>query len=153
MKTKSFNDNDITCEWYLIDASHCVLGRLASAIAYYLRGKHKPEYTPHTNCSDHIVVVNAQHVRVTGNKKQQKKYYSHSGYPGGLKEMSYQDLMKRSPEKVIRHAVEGMLPRNPLGRQMAKRLSVYPSAEHPHSAQNPQMIPFDSMKSPMVSET
>ena len=138
MTTLSTRPADVTRQWRLVDASDCVLGRLASRIASVLRGKDKPEYTPHVDVGDFVVVVNADKVRVTGNKREDKMYYRHSGYPGGIKSMSFRNLQERVPERIVELAVKGMLPRNPLGRQMARKLKVYAGPEHPHQAQQPQ---------------
>ena len=124
----------------LVDAEGQTLGRMASGIATRLRGKHKAEFTPHVDTGDYVVVINAEKVRVTGNKATDKLYYSHSGYPGGLKSISFEKLQERSPEKVIKLAVKGMLPRTPLGRAMFKKLKVYAGTDHPHSAQQPQTV-------------
>jgi large subunit ribosomal protein L13 len=140
MKTVSTRPQDVNHAWYVVDAENKTLGRLATEIAHRLRGKHKPEYTPHVDTGDYIVVVNAEKVRVTGNKFSDKKYYRHSGFPGGIKEISFKDLQQRYPERIIEKAVKGMLPRNPLGRTMFKKLKVYSGAEHPHSAQQPQTL-------------
>ena len=140
MTTLSTRPADVTRQWRLVDASDCVLGRLASRIASVLRGKDKPEYTPHVDVGDFVVVVNADKVRVTGNKREDKMYYRHSGYPGGIKSMSFRNLQERVPERIVELAVKGMLPRNPLGRQMARKLKVYAGPEHPHQAQQPQSM-------------
>ena len=140
MKTYSAKAEDVSRDWYVVDASDKTLGRLASEIAHRLRGKHKPEYTPHVDTGDYIVVVNAEKVRVTGNKATDKMYHHHTGYPGGLKSMSFEKLIDKAPERVIQGAVKGMLPRNPLGRAMFKKLKVYAGAEHPHAAQQPQEL-------------
>ncbi|ABC32552.1 MULTISPECIES: 50S ribosomal protein L13 [Hahella] len=137
MKTISAKPETVKRDWYVIDATDKTLGRLSTEIARRLRGKHKAEYTPHVDTGDYIVVVNAEKVRVTGNKAQDKMYYRHTGYPGGLKEMSFDKLIQHAPERVIETAVKGMMPRNPLGRAMLKKLKVYASAEHPHTAQQP----------------
>ena len=121
----------------MIDATGKTLGRLASEAASRLRGKHKPEYTPHVDAGDYIIVINAEKVRVTGNKASKKMYHSHTGYPGGLNTISFEKLIEKKPEKVIELAVKGMLPRNPLGRAMQRKLKVYAGAEHPHAAQQP----------------
>jgi len=121
----------------VVDAEGKTLGRLSTEIARRLRGKHKPEYTPHVDTGDYIVVVNAEKVRVTGNKASDKMYYRHSGYPGGIKSMSFKQLIDRAPERAIETAVKGMLPRNPLGREMYRKLKVYAGTEHPHAAQQP----------------
>ena len=140
MKTVSTRPEDVDRSWFVVDAENKTLGRLATEIAMRLRGKHKPEYTPHVDTGDYIVVVNAEKVRVTGNKFNDKIYYRHSGYPGGIKEMNFKDMQDRHPERVIEKAVKGMLPKNPLGRAMFKKLKVYAGAEHPHSAQQPQSL-------------
>lgn len=141
MKTFSAKPGEVKSDWFVIDAEGKVLGRLATEIAHRLRGKHKPEFTPHVDTGDHIVVINADKVRVTGsNKPQQKTYYSHSGYPGNLKSITLEKQMLQAPERVIEAAVKGMLPRNPLGRAMFKKLRVYAGAEHPHTAQQPQAL-------------
>lgn len=140
MKTFSAKPGSVTQDWFLVDATDKTLGRLASEIAHRLRGKHKAEYTPHVDTGDYIVVVNAEKVRVTGNKARDKIYYSHSGYPGGLKQISFEKLIDKAPERVLQSAVKGMLPRNPLGRAMFKKLKVYAGNEHPHSAQQPQAL-------------
>lgn len=137
MKTFSAKPNAVTRDWFVVDAADKTLGRLASEIAHRLRGKHKPEYTPHVDTGDYIVVVNAEKIRVTGNKTTDKMYHRHTGYPGGLKSMSFDKLIEKAPERVIQGAVKGMLPRTPLGRAMFKKLKVYPGAEHPHAAQQP----------------
>lgn len=140
MKTYSAKVSDVQREWLLIDATGKTLGRMASEIAHRLRGKHKPEYTPHVDTGDYIVVVNAEKVAVTGNKAKDKMYHSHTGYPGGLKSISFEKLIDKAPERTIEAAVKGMLPRNPLGRAMFKKLKVYAGTEHPHTAQQPQPL-------------
>ena len=140
MKTFSAKPNDVTRDWFVVDAADKTLGRLASEIAHRLRGKHKPEYTPHVDTGDYIVVVNAEKIRVTGKKTTDKMYHHHTGYPGGLKSMSFEKLIDKAPERVIQSAVKGMLPKNPLGRAMFKKLKVYAGAEHPHTAQQPQEL-------------
>ncbi|MEM1155440.1 MAG: 50S ribosomal protein L13 [Pseudomonadota bacterium] len=140
MKTFSAKADEINRDWFVVDAADKTLGRLASEVAHRLRGKHKPEYTPHVDTGDYIVVINADKVRVTGNKKTDKIYHSHTGYPGGIKSLSFEKLIEKAPERVIQGAVKGMLPRNPLGRAMFKKLKVYAGAEHPHSAQQPQEL-------------
>ncbi|GAA4105357.1 MULTISPECIES: 50S ribosomal protein L13 [Zhongshania] len=137
MKTLSAKPSDVIHDWYVVDAAEKTLGRLASEIAHRLRGKHKPEYTPHVDTGDYIVVVNAEKIRVTGNKASGKIYHHHTGYPGGLKSMSFEKLIDKAPERVIQGAVKGMLPKNPLGRAMFKKLKVYAGTEHPHAAQQP----------------
>jgi large subunit ribosomal protein L13 len=126
--------------WYVVDASEAVLGRLATRVAGVLRGKHNPQFTPHVDCGDFVVVVNADKVRITGNKAKGKIHYTHSGYPGGTKARSAGDLLQKDPEKLIRQAVVGMLPRNRLGRQLATKLKIYTGAEHPHTAQQPHPL-------------
>lgn len=137
MKTYAVKANEIERAWWLVDASDQTLGRLATRIATLLEGKHKPIYSPHLDTGDHVVVINAAKVKVTGNKLTQKQYYRHSNFPGGFKEESLQALMARKPEIVIERAVKGMLPQNRLGRAMVKKLKVYPGADHPHQAQQP----------------
>jgi len=137
MKTFSITPSDIKRDWYLVDAKDKVLGRLASEIAKRLRGKHKPEYTPHADTGDYIVVINAENIKVTGNKFKDKMYYRHSGYPGGLKSKSFEDLLIKSPTAAIEYAVKGMLPKGPLGRAMFKKLKVYSGPNHEHTAQQP----------------
>ncbi len=138
MRTYSTKPEDIQREWFVIDATGMTLGRLATQIATVLKGKHKPIYSPHLDTGDFVVVVNAHKVRVTGRKLDQKIYYRHSGYPGGLKEISLRDQLDRHPDRVIRFAVRGMLPKNRLGRQMIKKLKVYATPGHPHEAQQPK---------------
>ncbi len=140
MKTVSTRPQDVDHAWYVVDAENKTLGRMATEIARRLRGKHKPEYTPHVDTGDYIIVINAEKVRVTGNKASDKMYYRHSGYPGGIKSVNFEDLQRKHPGRVIERAVKGMLPRNPLGRAMFKKLKVYAGDEHPHSAQQPQML-------------
>ena len=140
MSTQSFKQTDLDQSWILIDAKDKTLGRLAAKIAPRLRGKHKPEYTPHSDLGDYIIVINANAINVTGQKLKQKKYYRHSGYPGGLKTKTLDKLLEISPEEVIISAVRGMLPKNKLGRKMLKKLKVYQEADHPHQAQNPHKI-------------
>ena len=140
MKTFSANAATVEHTWYVIDAKSQVLGRLASEIARRLRGKHKPQYTPHVDTGDYIVVVNAEMVKVTGRKATDKVYYSHSGYPGGIKSITFEKLLKKAPEQVIEKAVKGMLPKGPLGRAMFRKLKVYAGPEHKHAAQQPQKL-------------
>ena len=140
MKTFIPKKDEIVRKWYLIDADGKILGRMATRIARILSGKDKPIYTPHLDTGDFVVVINARKVRVTGEKYTQKIYYHHSGYPGGLKKRTFEELMKKKPEEIILRAVKGMLPKNRLGRKMLKKLKVYPDADHPHQAQNPQPI-------------
>jgi large subunit ribosomal protein L13 len=131
---------DIKQDWFVVDAANKTLGRLATEIARRLRGKHKPEYTPSMDTGDYIVVINAKDVQVTGRKTTDKLYYHHTGYPGGIKSESFQKVINRKPELVIERAVKGMLPKGPLGRQMFRKLKVYPGAEHNHEAQKPQPL-------------
>ena len=140
MKTFSAKAAEVNREWYLVDANGKTLGRIAAEIARRLRGKHKPEYTPHVDTGDYVVVVNAEKVAVTGNKAKNKMYHAHSGYPGGLKSMTFEKLIDKAPERTIESAVKGMLPRNPLGREMFRKLKVYAGSEHPHTAQQPQLL-------------
>jgi large subunit ribosomal protein L13 len=140
MKTISAKADDVKRDWFLVDADGKTLGRLATEIARRLRGKHKAIYTPHVDTGDYIVVINAEKVRVSGNKATDKMYYRHSGYMGGLKETSFNDMIQRSPERVIEIAVKGMLPRNPLGRAMYRKLKVYAGTQHQHTAQQPQPL-------------
>jgi len=137
MRMISANKQTAQNDWYVIDAEGKTLGRMAAEIAHRLRGKHKPEYTPHVDTGDYIVVVNAEKVHVTGNKATDKKYHHHTQFPGGLKTFSFKEMIERSPEEVIKLAVKGMMPRTPLGRAMQKKLKVYAGASHPHGAQNP----------------
>lgn len=140
MKTFMAKAETIERKWYVIDAQGMVLGRLASQVAAILRGKNKPTYTPHCDTGDHVIVINAEKIVLTGNKLDDKKYYRHSGYPGGLKEISYRRLMETKPEFVIKQAVKGMLPKGPLGRQMGTKLRVYAGPEHEHEAQKPEVL-------------
>ena len=140
MKTYSPKPTDIQRAWYVVDAEGVVLGRLASDVAHVLRGKHKPTYAPHMDMGDHVIVVNAAKVRVSGAKAEDKVYYHHSQYPGGLSEVPFERMSQRRPERVIERAVRGMLPRNRLGRQMLRKLAVYAGAEHPHQAQAPRPL-------------
>lgn len=141
MKTYMATKETVERKWYVIDATDKTLGRLASQIAVILRGKHKPTYTPHVDTGDHVIVINAEKIKLTGNKLHDKKYYRHSGYPGGLKVRTAADLLNSSrPEKVLKLAVRGMLPHNRLGRKMFKKLKVYAGNEHPHSAQQPEQL-------------
>ncbi len=146
MKTYFATNENVEHKWYLVDATDKVLGRLATQIANYLRGKHKPEFTPHADAGDYVVVINAEQIKVTGKKEQDKIYYRHSGYPGGLKETTFDKLKAKNPTQIIELAVKGMLPKNPLGRAMLRKLKVYAGAEHPHSAQEPEIISFDQDK-------
>ncbi len=140
IRTYHAKPGEVPQRWYVIDARQHVLGRLAAGVAHRLRGKHKPEYTPHVDTGDHIIVINASAVQLTGNKLRAKRYYRHSGYPGGLKTLRFEQLLDRRPEELIRRAVRGMLPRTPLGRQMLRKLRIYAGAEHPHVAQRPEAL-------------
>ena len=140
MKTFSAKKNEVPGDWFVVDAKDKTLGRLASEIAFRLRGKHKPEYTPHMDVGDHNVVINAADVKTTGKKPQQKVYYRFTGYVGNMKSITLEKQLATHPERVIEHAVKGMLPKGPLGRQMARKLGVYPAADHPHTAQQPQAL-------------
>jgi large subunit ribosomal protein L13 len=140
MKTISANKETAQNDWYVVDAEGKILGRMAAEIAHRLRGKHKAEYTPHVDTGDYIVVVNAEKVAVTGNKATDKKYYRHTGYPGGLKTRSFNEMIEKAPEDVIKLAVKGMLPRTPLGRTIMKKLKIYTGNDHPHGAQNPAQL-------------
>lgn len=133
------NDANVERKWYVIDAEGQVLGRLASEVASVLRGKHKPTYTPHVDTGDHVIIVNAEKIELTGNKLNDKKYYRHSGYPGGIKERTALDMRTNNPERMLEIAVKGMLPKGPLGRKMFKKLHVYSGAEHNHAAQKPEV--------------
>ena len=140
MGTFTAKPETVVQDWYLVDATDKVLGRLATQIATRLRGKHKPEYTPHVDTGDHIVIVNAAKIRVTGDKINQKKYYRHTGYPGGIKETALSDELENNPERVIERAVKGMLPKNSLGRAMFRKLRVYAGPDHSHQAQQPKAL-------------
>jgi large subunit ribosomal protein L13 len=140
MKTYSAKPGEITREWYLVDAEGKTLGRLATQIADTLRGKRKPQFTPHVDTGDFVVVVNAEKIHVTGNKLDQKRYYRHSGYPGGLKSRTLREQLDRRPTEVLRVAVKGMLPKNRLARQQITKLKIYAGPEHPHEAQNPKPL-------------
>ena len=142
MKTFSAKPSDITRDWYVVDATDQVLGRLASQIALRLRGKHKAIYTPHVDTGDFIIVVNAARLRVTGNKATDKVYYRHTGYPGGIYATPFKDMQARHPGRALEKAVKGMLPKGPLGYAMARKLKVYAGPEHPHSAQQPKPLAF-----------
>ncbi|MFZ1908566.1 MAG: 50S ribosomal protein L13 [Burkholderiales bacterium] len=140
MKTYSAKPGAVNNDWYVVDAQGKVLGRLAARIAMRLRGKHKPEYTPHVDTGDFIVVVNAAKIRVTGNKAEDKKYYRHTGYPGGIRETNFAKLHAKYPGRVLERAVKGMLPKGPLGNAMLKKLKVYAEGTHPHFAQQPKAL-------------
>lgn len=140
MKTFSAKPHEVERDWYVVDAADKVLGRLATELARRLRGKHKPIFTPHVDTGDYIVVVNVEKLRVTGNKAEDKKYYRHSGFPGGIYETNFSKLQQRKPARVLELAVKGMLPKGPLGYAMLKKLKCYVGAEHPHTAQQPQAL-------------
>ncbi len=141
MRTYTPKAGDITREWYVVDAEGETLGRLATRIASVLRGKHKPTFTPHMDMGDHVVVINASKIVLTGTKDEKKLYQSHSGYPGGLRSVPFATMLERRPTEVVESAIRGMLPKNKLGRRMASKLKVYPGPEHPHAAQQPQPLP------------
>ena len=140
MRTVSTRPQDVERDWYVVDAQDKTLGRLASEVARRLRGKHKASYTPHVDTGDYIVIVNAKKIRVTGKKSTDKIYYRHTGYPGGIKATPFDVMIEKHPERVIEKAVKGMLPRNPLGRAVFKKLKVYAGPDHPHSAQQPKQL-------------
>lgn len=142
MKSYIAKPAEVERKWYVIDAEDKTLGKIASEVASILRGKKKPIYTPHVDTGDYVIVINAEKVRVTGKKEEQKIYKSHSGYPGGLKETTLRELRAKKPEEIIRHAVKGMMLKGKLGRQMFKKLKVYAGPEHPHTAQNPEEWTF-----------
>ncbi|WP_062345026.1 50S ribosomal protein L13 [Herbidospora yilanensis] len=141
MRTFTPKPNDVERQWYVIDATDVVLGRLASHVAVLLRGKHKPIFANHVDTGDFVIIVNADKIALSGNKLEQKKAYRHSGYPGGLRSVTYGELMEKRPDRAVEKAVKGMLPKNALGRKMAKKLKVYAGPEHPHQAQSP--VPFE----------
>jgi large subunit ribosomal protein L13 len=134
---------EIEKKWFILDAEDKILGRVAAEAAKLLRGKHKPQFTPHMDCGDHVIVINAEKARVSGNKAEQKMYYRHSGYPGGLKETNYREMMVKHPTRAMEFAIKGMLPHNKLGRHIAKHIRVYAGTDHPHEAQMPESYPLD----------
>jgi large subunit ribosomal protein L13 len=140
MKTWTVRLGDIERKWYVIDAQELILGRLATEVARILRGKHRPEFTPHADCGDHVIVINAEKIRVTGKKETDKIYYHHTGHPGGLKSITLEKQRAEYPERVIESAVRGMMPKTSLGRSMLKKLKVYAGEDHPHGAQQPQSL-------------
>jgi len=140
MRTETPKADQIKHDWYLVDATDQVLGRLATKIATIIRGKHKPYFSPHLDTGDYVVVINAEKIKLTGNKELQKTYQRYSGYPGGLREIPFLKMKEKSPETIIEHAVKGMLPKNILGRQLLQKLKVYAGTEHPHTAQQPQPL-------------
>ena len=142
MQTYMANPDKIERKWYVVDAEGCTLGRLASGVASVLRGKNKPQFTPHVDTGDYVIVVNADKIKVTGKKLEQKIYYNHSDYVGGMKETTLKEMLAKKPEKVIELAVKGMLPKGPLGRAMIKKLFVYAGPEHKHEAQKPEVLTF-----------
>lgn len=143
MKTFSAKAHEVKRDWFIVDASEKVLGRLATEIARRLRGKHKAEYTPHVDTGDYIIVTNAEKVRVTGQKFKEKIYYNHSGFPGGIKSMTFDKLQAKNPARIIERAVKGMLPKNPLGREMYRKLKIYVGTDHPHAAQQPKQLEIE----------
>ena len=142
MKTYSLKAGDIQRKWYVVDAENQVLGRLASRVAHILRGKHKPYFSTHLDTGDHVIIINAEKIRVTGRKSEQKCYYRYSGYPGGLRITPYRKMLTSKPERILETAIRGMLPKNRLGRQMYRKLKVYAGNDHPHQAQKPEAITF-----------
>jgi len=140
MRTWVPGEGDVEKKWFVVDATDLVLGRLATRVATVLKGKHRAEYTPNADCGDHVIVINASKVRVTGRKEENKIYYRHSGYAGGLKEMTLAEQRERHPDRIITLAVKGMMPKNPLGRSMMKKLRVYEGSDHPHTAQQPAAL-------------
>ena len=144
MKTLFAKKTEVQKKWHVLDADGMVAGRLASRVSIILRGKDKPIFTPHVDTGDYVIIINADKVRLTGNKLEQKAYYRHSGYPGGLKKVLAKDMMKNSPEKIIIYAVKGMLPKNKLGRRQLSKLKVYRGPDHPHTAQNPEVLQLNS---------
>lgn len=144
MQTYMATPKDIERKWYILDAANKPLGRLATEAARLLRGKHKPIFTPHMDTGDHVIIINAEKVLLTGNKLQQKKYYHHSRYPGGLKSLDYQTLLATKPERAIEKAVKGMIPHNRLGSQVMKKIRIYRGGEHPHAAQMPEVWNFEA---------
>ena len=142
MKSYIAKPQEVERQWYVLDAEGKTLGRLASEAASILRGKKKPIYTPHVDCGDYVIIINAEKIEVTGKKRKEKIYKRHTGYPGGLKEITFEKLLEKKPEEILRHAVKGMLPKGPLGRDMAKKLKVYAGPEHKHEAQKPEIWNF-----------
>ena len=146
LKTFMAKGEEVNRKWFVVDAEGEVLGRLASNVASVLRGKHKPIYTPHVDTGDHVIIINAEKVRVTGKKAQTKRYYRHTGYPGGLRSDAFADLIQSYPSRILEKAIKGMLPHNKLGRQMFKKLKVYKGEKHPHEAQMPQVLTVQRQK-------
>jgi len=145
-KTISANAATVQKEWLLVDAENMVLGRLATKVAVMLRGKHKPSFTPHVDCGDNVIVINADKVILTGQKWDNKEYVRHTGFPGGQRAFTARQMLKKKPESIVEHAVKGMLPKNRLGSELFRNLKVYTGAEHPHQAQNPRLIDLNSIK-------
>ena len=145
-RTISANKETVKKQWYVVDAEGEILGRLASKVAYVLRGKHKPEYTPHVDCGDNVIIINAEKVVLTGNKLTDKEYIRHSGYPGGQKVETPAEMLEKHPERIIEHAVKGMLPKNRLGSELFRNLKVYVGSEHKHEAQNPTKLDLNTIK-------
>lgn len=140
MRTWTVRPGDIERKWYIVDATDLVLGRLATQVATVLRGKHRPQYTPHADCGDHVIIINADKIAVTGKKESDKIYYRHTGYAGGLKSITLEKQRQQHPERIIEAAVKGMMPKGPLGRSMLKKLKVYAGGDHPHAAQQPEAL-------------
>lgn len=145
-KTISANAATVQKEWLLVDAENMVLGRLATKVAVMLRGKHKPSFTPHVDCGDYVIVINADKVKLTGQKWDDKEYIHHTGFPGGQRTFTAKQMLKKKPESIVEHAIKGMLPKNRLGSELFRNLKVYTGAEHPHQAQNPRLIDLNSIK-------
>ncbi len=143
MRTWTYRPGSVEREWYVIDAKDLILGRLATRVASILRGKHRPQYTPHADCGDHVIIINAEKIRVTGRKEAQKNYYRHSQYPGGLKTITLEKQREKFPERIIEAAVKGMLPKNSLGRKIIRKMNVYAGDQHPHVAQQPKTLSLD----------
>ncbi|OIO74296.1 MAG: 50S ribosomal protein L13 [Zetaproteobacteria bacterium CG_4_9_14_3_um_filter_53_7] len=140
MRTWTVRPGDVERKWYIVDATDLILGRLSTQIATVLRGKHRAEYTPHADCGDHVIVINAEKIAVTGNKEAAKMYYRHSGYAGGIKSITLEKQRAKHPERIIEAAVKGMMPKGPLGRSMLKKLKIYAGGDHPHAAQQPEAM-------------
>ncbi|MBN2348499.1 MAG: 50S ribosomal protein L13 [Bacteroidales bacterium] len=145
-KTKSANKATVKKEWYVIDATNQVLGRLSSEVAKIIRGKNKPDFTPHVDCGDNVIIINAEKIRLTGKKWTDRQHFSHSGYPGGQKITTPAEMLKKDPTRVLEHAIKGMLPKSRLGNAISKNLYIYVGAEHPHEAQQPKELNFNSVK-------
>jgi large subunit ribosomal protein L13 len=145
-KTMSANASTIQKEWLLVDAENLVLGRLSTKVAVLLRGKHKPYFTPHVDCGDNVIIINADKVRLTGQKWDAKEYIRHTGYPGGQRSMTAKEMLKKKPTAIVEHAVKGMLPKNRLGSELYRNLKVYAGTDHPHEAQNPRLIDLNTIK-------